>query len=90
MYLTIDDRKTLAIEYITGWFIIDLLSIVPFDLIVALVSSQDASGQGKVKGIVRITKISKLYKLVKITRLLRLLKIIKDRKKILGDFKKVV
>ena len=52
-------------------------------------ASADSSGEGKVKGIVRITKISKLYKLVKISRLIRLIKILKNKKKIMKKMKDV-
>jgi hypothetical protein len=29
----IDDRKVIALNYLKGWFIIDLVAILPFDLI---------------------------------------------------------
>ena len=38
-----DDRKEIACRYIKGWFWIDTLAVLPFDGIVALVSS-DAEG----------------------------------------------
>ena len=75
--------------YIRGWFFIDLLSIMPFDILMKL-TSESGEGSGKVSGIVRITKISKLYKLVKITRLIRLIKILKNKKKIAKKMKDVV
>ena len=28
---TIDDHKSIAISYLTGWFWIDLLAIIPFE-----------------------------------------------------------
>lgn len=33
MLETIDDRKAIAKNYIKGWFLLDLLSVMPFDLI---------------------------------------------------------
>jgi hypothetical protein len=30
----IDGRKLIAITYMKGWFLIDILAIVPFDLII--------------------------------------------------------
>jgi hypothetical protein len=30
----IDSRKLIAITYMKGWFLIDILAIVPFDLII--------------------------------------------------------
>ena len=63
-----DDRGIIAKEYMKGWFIIDLVAIIPLDII--LMTSD-------LNSFIRVARIGKLYKLVKITRLLRLLKIIK-------------
>ena len=35
----ITNRKEIAIYYLKGWFIIDLISILPFDAIIMLISS---------------------------------------------------
>ena len=29
---TIEDHKSIAVYYLSGWFLIDLVSILPFDL----------------------------------------------------------
>jgi hypothetical protein len=34
----IDNKKEIAVSYLTGWFIIDLLSIIPLDLLFMLIS----------------------------------------------------
>jgi hypothetical protein len=34
----IEDKKEIAINYLTGWFAIDFLSIVPFDMIIKAIS----------------------------------------------------
>lgn len=69
----IDNRGTIAKKYLTGWFTIDLVSIIPFDIIFS---------ELQLNGLVRFAKIGKLYKLIKITRLLRLFKILKEQKRI--------
>ena len=74
-YSIIDNRKQISLIYLTGWFWIDLLSIVPFDLIM-----QNANNMNS---MVKIIRISRMYKLIKLTRLLKMIKIIKDRSKIL-------
>ena len=33
-YRIIDDRKTIAISYLKNWFFIDIIAIIPFDLII--------------------------------------------------------
>lgn len=70
----IEDRKKISCSYLKGWFMIDFLAIVPFDLIIR--SSQ-------YNGLARIARIGKLQKLFKLTRLLRVLKIVKEKNKLL-------
>lgn len=61
----------------TGWFFIDLVSIIPFDIIMTA-----GNGQDNVNQFARFSKVSKLYKLVKITRLFRFLKLMKSGNKV--------
>ena len=58
------DHKRIAIRYLKGWFVIDLISCIPFDIII--------EGQSSFNTIARISRTSRLYKMI---RLLRLLKI---------------
>ena len=39
----VDDRKRISIKYLSGWFIIDSVSIIPLDLI--LLQLVDESGK---------------------------------------------
>ena len=72
-YCEIKDRKIIALTYIKSWFFIDLLAVVPFDLLI---------GGDNINDIVRITRIGRMYKLIKLTRLLRVLKIVKERSRL--------
>lgn len=63
--ILITDRKQIAKTYLKGWFWIDLISSVPFELFSAVF----ASGIFK---IARVSKIQKLFKLLKIPRILKL------------------
>lgn len=79
----IEDRKKIAVFYLKGWFLIDLIAIVPFDTIL---------NASKFNSLSRVARIGRLYKLVKLTRLLRILKILKDKNKLLKyitDFLKI-
>ena len=85
----IDDRITICKNYLSGWFLIDFLSILPFELVLLLFASDmdksvDSGNQNgsDVNGLMRIAKISKLYKLIKITRLIRLFKLMKNDGKV--------
>lgn len=69
----------------TGWFIIDIIAIFPFNLILST-EGDDLNGMAK------ITRIGRMYKLVKLTRLLRILKMVKARSKLftyIQDFLKI-
>lgn len=58
--------------YIKQWFAIDLVAIMPFDLLIQGFSNKKANS------LVRIARVGKLYKLVKLMRLVRILKILKQ------------
>jgi hypothetical protein len=83
-YYKIEDKRgVIAKGYITGFFIIDLLSIIPFDVIFASLHFN---------GLARFSKIGRMYKLVRITRLLKLFKILKEQSrihKILTDYLRI-
>lgn len=71
------DRKKVAVNYLKGWFIIDLLSIVPFDKIINL---QNATA------IAKFARIGRLYKIIRMTRLAKLLKLLKSKNTIVSQF----
>jgi len=68
-YNLVDDRKMIALTYLKGWFLIDIMAILPFDMII--------SASSKNVKMVRIARIGRFYKLIKLTRLLRVLKLVK-------------
>lgn len=70
----VQDRWKIAISYAKGWFLVDFIAIVPFDVILNATSFNS---------LVRVARFGRLYKLVKLTRLLRVLKIFKQQNKIL-------
>ena len=75
-----DDRITIAKAYVKGWFFIDLMAVVPFELLIQLFIVQDGEGGENnmdYNKFIRMSRMSKLYKLIKITRLIRLLKLMK-------------
>jgi len=84
--IVITDRKKIAREYLSGWFSIDLIAIIPFDLMFA--DSQAA----EYNALVRVARFGRLYKLVKLTKILRVIKVIKNQKrmkKLMSDVVKV-
>jgi len=85
-YVVLSNRKEISCLYLQSWFLIDLLSIIPFELVVHLLK-KTAEGGGEdndimVNKFARVARVSKLYKLVKITRLIKIMKMGKYKKKI--------
>jgi len=76
-YKIIDDLKLIAENYMTGWFLIDIISIFPFEFVLS-----QGSDSADLNGMAKITRIGRMYKLVKLTKLLRILKILKAKSKI--------
>jgi hypothetical protein len=73
-----DNRCSIIKKYAKGWFLIDFLSIVPFEPLLEMFTSFGTSGtSNEYNRVVRMSRMSKLYKLVKITRLMRVMKIMK-------------
>lgn len=70
----IDKRRQIAMNYVQGWFIIDILAIIPFDLILEATDFNQ---------MIRVARVGRLYRLVKLTRLFRILKIMKEKNKLL-------
>jgi hypothetical protein len=63
-------------NYLTSWFVVDIVSSIPFDLVLM------GFGGGNVKKFAGFARITKLYKIVRLVRLFRLLKLAKERKNI--------
>lgn len=69
LQIEITSQKMIAVNYIKGWFTIDILSIFPFDLIM--------SGNSNANALIRLARIGKMYKMVKLFRLFKILKLVK-------------
>ena len=75
----IDDRHTIAQSYLFGWFTIDLVAIIPFEVLLKGLKTEEETS-GDLNPLIRIARFGKLYKLVKLIRLVRMLKIMKVMK----------
>lgn len=60
----VTDRNDIASSYLGGWFMIDLISIIPFEMVGVLVDSAMLSSLK----ILRILRLLRLFKLIKILR----------------------
>ena len=82
--LMVTDKCTIAKQYIRFWFWLDLLSIIPFDLIISHTSNGDMGN------VAKISRVSKLYKMVRMLRMIKMIRIFKDRKKIMANLDKAM
>lgn len=80
----VDDRKLIAKNYLTGWFIIDLLAILPISHFFEGMKS------GNYNELVRIVRLGKLSKMLKLLKLLRLIKFLKNKNKITNQINSMV
>ena len=70
----------IAINYLTGWFIIDFSSIFPLNMILDPSKTFSTGSASRVSNaLIRIAKIPKLYKLVKLTKLVKVVRVVKKR-----------
>ena len=74
----ITSKKKIAKAYLKFWFWIDLLSILPLDLIQKAGMNFNA--------ILRFAKIGKIYKLIRLSRLAKLFKLLKRQNAVFSQF----
>ena len=76
------DKKFIRQRYLRGWFIIDVLSSLPFDYVYIIASSSSSgdpdSGILQASRILRILKLTKLLSLLKLLRVSRIVRYIKE------------
>ncbi|CAH3129107.1 unnamed protein product [Porites lobata] len=79
------DKKIIAQKYLRGWFVIDLLSSLPFDYAYFIASSSSAQ-QTLIKAsrALRILKLAKLLSLLRLLRVSRLVRYIKRFEELLN------
>lgn len=68
-HVDVTSHKLIALNYVKGWFLLDFLSIVPFDAFL--------SGQANLNTLVRVSRVGKMYKIVRILRLVKVMKMLR-------------
>ena len=58
-------------EYLSTWFFIDIVSVIPFDLIMMISS---------VNRVTRIARIGRLYRLIRLIKMIRIFKVVQSRR----------
>lgn len=61
----------IAKEYLTTWFFVDFISVIPFDLILMISS---------LNRVTRIARIGRLYRLIRLIKMIRIFKVVQSRR----------
>ena len=80
------NKAALAKNYLKGWFVIDLVTTIPFQVIERLDTTAKGSADTKV---VRLARIPRLYRLLRIFRLFKLLRVLKTQQNV-GNMTKLL
>merc|ERR1712100_557468 len=64
-------RRSITMHYFKGWFIVDLVSILPFDMVSCVGSSDNREDVAKLK-IIRFVRLLRLIKMVRLLRASRI------------------
>lgn len=75
----VHDMKKVAWRYATGWFLLDLVSTVPFDYIALLAATiKGGEADTSTSTLLRATKLLKILRLLRLLRLLKYAKLLKS------------
>jgi hypothetical protein len=78
--------KNIALKYIKGWFFLDIIACIPFQLL-ELISPN--SGSGGYNKLLRLARLPRLYRLLRIFRVFKTSKLFKGSKSIQGVVKMI-
>mmetsp|Transcript_24313 Transcript_24313/g.23924 ORF Transcript_24313/g.23924 Transcript_24313/m.23924 type:complete len:481 (+) Transcript_24313:722-2164(+) len=74
----ITSHKTIAFQYLTTWFFLDLTSSIPTEIL-EMTSGEEDANTNSVK-LLRLARLPRLYRLLRILRLFKMLRLIKHNK----------
>jgi hypothetical protein len=77
--IMVENYKDIALNYLKGWFIFDVLSIFPFELCISN-KSGGSSQLSSINSSIRIARIGKIYKMIRFVRLAKIAKAFKKRR----------
>ena len=86
----ITDKKKIAWDYLTSWFPIDFISILPVSEVMLLISppKEGESPSSSSNLLLRTAKLGKIYKFIRLFRLVKVFKILKNKDKLTSQFSK--
>ena len=79
----ITDQKQLSREYLRGWFIVDFLSVFPFNYIIMIISANtDAGNLAHSTRFIRFMRVARFVRLIKLAKVSQL----RDAMRVLKEF----
>ena len=80
--IEVTELKKVALNYLKTWFLIDLLSFLPFDTIFDSTGTNSAGANSFAKN----ARIAKIYKIIRLFRLVKILKLVKSNRQLSQNF----
>lgn len=85
------DRFKIARKYLSGWFWVDLVASLPFDVVLNIIDGENIFFEGEktgtqqttTLGLIKTMRLPRLLRLIKIMRVLRISKLAKSRPEVL-------
>lgn len=68
------NRWTIARKYLKGWFAVDVLAFIPFDLINVALGNNSEGASTNFNNLARLLRLPRLYKLLRIFRIIKALR----------------
>lgn len=78
----ITDNRTIARGYMRGWFVVDLITCFPFN-VMAFAMEHKARSTTNYNKILRLLRLPRLYRLVRIARIIKIVTFLKNNKHII-------
>ena len=74
----VDDKRFIAVSYMKGWFLIDLIAVLPYSYIELVVSHSEEKG-GSTQQVFKALRLVRMAKLLRLTKMVPLLRRLDDR-----------
>eukprot|EP00742_Colponemidia_sp_Colp-10_P004514 GILJ01004818.1.p1 GENE.GILJ01004818.1~~GILJ01004818.1.p1 ORF type:complete len:942 (-),score=125.81 GILJ01004818.1:71-2896(-) len=69
----VTEPKRIIQRYLTGWFLLDLIACIPFDVII-----NGSAGSTGYHNFVRLARLPRLYRLIRLTRVMKMMRVVRE------------
>jgi hypothetical protein len=81
--LLVTNHKAIAANYLSGWFIIDLVSVLPVQFMEQLTPGK---GNGESFELARLLRIPRLWKIARVLRMLKMVRVLRRSERVTSWF----